>query len=197
MNPSTAQIQAWIVAAASQYGVDPSLALGVAQAESNFNPSAISSAGAIGVMQLEPATAAMLGVDPTDPQQNIQGGVRYLSMLLSEFGGDEVAALAAYNWGPTAVANALDQYGPTWLAMAPAETQNYVQRILGVSAASYEAMESGLTPAPAAVPAIAASDDDSDVEPAAPAAATSTAFSDALPWIALLAGGATIWAIAR
>jgi hypothetical protein len=161
-NPSTAQIQAWIVAAAAQYGVDSSLALGVAQQESGFNPDALSSAGAIGVMQLEPSTAIQLGVDPTDPQQNIYGGVHYLAMLLSEFGGDEVAALAAYNWGPGAVSNAQNEYGPTWLAMAPAETQNYVSRILGVSAASYEAMESPLAPAAAAVASTSTDAEDID-----------------------------------
>lgn len=148
-NPSTAQIQAWIAAAAAQYGVDPSLALAVAQQESGLNPNAMSQAGAIGVMQLEPSTAIMLGVDATDPQQNIYGGVHYLAELLAEFGGDEVAALAAYNWGPGAVSRAQSAYGPTWLAQAPAETQNYVQRILGVSAASYAAMASPLAPAAA------------------------------------------------
>ena len=205
-NPSTAQIQAWIAAAAAQYGVDPSLALAVAQQESGLNPNAMSQAGAIGVMQLMPSTAIMLGVDATDPQQNIYGGVHYLAELLAEFGGDEVAALAAYNWGPGAVSNAQNQYGPTWLAQAPAETQNYVQRILGVSAASYAAMASPLAPAtPAAASTAAASNLDLTQEdqallssmgisaPAAqPPAPTLANWLASVPlWMVLAAGGIT------
>lgn len=116
-------IQTTVEAAAAKYGVDPSLALAVAQQESGLNPNARSSAGAIGVMQLMPATAAQLGVDPNDPAQNIDGGVRYLSQLLSQFGGDTSLALAAYNAGPGAV----QKYG----GVPPyAETQNYVSSIL-------------------------------------------------------------------
>lgn len=120
---------------AVQYGVDPSLALGVAAAESNFNPNAVSSAGAIGVMQLEPGTAVGLGVNPYDVAQNIQGGVRYLAQQLARF-GDVVAALAAYDWGPGAVANAIATYGAGWLSHAPGETQNYVAKITGALSTS-------------------------------------------------------------
>lgn len=126
-----------VQAAAVQYGVDPNLALAVAQRESGLNPNATSSAGAQGVMQLMPATAASLGVtNPYDPTQNINAGVRYLASLLSQYGGDTTKALAAYNWGPGNLNNAIAAYGGNWLSAAPAETQNYVAAITGVTAES-------------------------------------------------------------
>lgn len=126
-----------VQAAAVQYGVDPGLALAVAQRESGLNPNATSSAGAQGVMQLMPATAASLGVsNPYDPTQNINAGVRYLASLISQYGGDTTKALAAYNWGPGNLNNAIAAYGGNWLSAAPAETQNYVAAITGVTAES-------------------------------------------------------------
>lgn len=123
-------IQDQITAAAQNYGVNPNLALAVANQESGFNESAVSSAGAIGVMQLMPATAAGLGVNPYDTTQNIDGGVRYLAQLLGQFGGDASKALAAYNWGPSNVSAAVASNGSNWLSSAPSETQNYVSSIL-------------------------------------------------------------------
>jgi soluble lytic murein transglycosylase-like protein len=126
-----------IVATAQQYGVDPALAIEVATAESGMNPNVgDSSAGAIGIFQLEPPTAAQLGVDPRDPLQNIDGGVRYLRQMLGKF-PDVGAALGAYDWGPGNVAGALAKYGAGWLVHAPSETQSYVAKILGNLSSQY------------------------------------------------------------
>lgn len=134
---SSSDIQNLIVATANQYGVDPSLALEVAIQESGLNPNAVSSAGAQGVFQLMPATAAQFGVtNPFDPTQNVPAGIQYLAQLIGMF-GDTSEALAAYNWGPTNVQNAITQYGTGWLSQAPAETQNYVQSILTAVGSEY------------------------------------------------------------
>jgi soluble lytic murein transglycosylase-like protein len=133
-------ISALVMQTAAAQGVDPNLALALARQESGLNQNVVSSAGAIGVMQLMPATAAQLAVDPTDVTQNIQGGITYLRQLLAQF-GDPTAAVAAYNCGPGCVRALQSKYGANWLAYAPAETQNYVRSILGVTAS--------LTPSPA------------------------------------------------
>jgi soluble lytic murein transglycosylase-like protein len=114
---------AQIDAAAARYGLDPALLKGLIRQESGFDPDARSGAGAVGLTQLMPATAASLGVDPTDPAQAIDGGARYLKQQLDRFGGDPAKALAAYNAGPGAVAKygGIPPYG---------ETQNYVTSVL-------------------------------------------------------------------
>lgn len=112
------------------YGVDPRLAFEVASRESRFNQAAVSSRGAIGVMQLMPGTAAELGVDPYDLEENIKGGVLYLRQQLARF-GDTAQALAAYNWGPGRVARAIASKGAAWLTAVPGETRAYVAGILG------------------------------------------------------------------
>jgi soluble lytic murein transglycosylase-like protein len=137
------QYDAQITAAATKYGIDPALLKGLIRQESNFDASARSGAGAQGLTQLMPATAASLGVDPADPAQAIDGGARYLKQQLDRFGGDASQALAAYNAGPGAVA----KYG----GIPPyAETQNYVQSVLAY-AAEYRG-EASATTATAALP---------------------------------------------
>jgi soluble lytic murein transglycosylase-like protein len=105
--------------------VRPDLVRAVIQAESAFDPFARSVKGAMGLMQLMPATARELGVtNPYDPAQNIRGGVTYLKSLLDQYSHNEELALAAYNAGPTAV----NRYG----AVPPyRETRNYIARIKG------------------------------------------------------------------
>jgi soluble lytic murein transglycosylase-like protein len=134
-----ANVATLIVQAAQKYGVPPNLALEVANQESGFDQSAKSPAGAIGVMQLMPATAAGLGVDPTDVSQNIQGGVQYLAQLLAQFGGDISKALAAYNWGPGNVSRSIAANGDSFLDAAPAETKNYVASITGALGTAWTA----------------------------------------------------------
>lgn len=112
-----------IMAAATKYKVDPALVAAVADAESNGNQEAVSSVGALGVMQLMPDTAASLGVDPGDRRQNIDGGAKYLRQLLDTFGGNEELAIAAYNAGPGAVKEAGNQV-PSYK-----ETINYVAKV--------------------------------------------------------------------
>ena len=113
---------------AQEEGVDPDLFMKLVQAESAFNPSARSPVGAIGLAQLMPATAAELGVDPNDPEQNLRGGARYLKQQMDAFGSPELA-LAAYNAGPGNVR----KYG----GVPPfEETQNYLSRILGEGGAA-------------------------------------------------------------
>ena len=126
-------VQDQITAAANSAGVPAWLALNIAQRESSFNNNAIGSAGEIGIFQLLPSTAAQLGVDPTDPTQNIAGGIAYLSQLLNEFGGDTQKAAAAFNCGPTCVANAITSAGSTgnWAAYIPSSTQAYVAGVTG------------------------------------------------------------------
>jgi soluble lytic murein transglycosylase-like protein len=108
-----------------RYEVDPDLARAVMRMESGGNPNAVSRAGAIGLMQLMPATAKGLGVDPKDPERNLEGGIKYLSQLADKYDGDHVKTLAAYNAGPSRV----DSYG----GVPPfPETQRYVKNVLAL-----------------------------------------------------------------
>lgn len=110
-------------AAARRHGVPEDLFLRLVQQESGWNPNAVSHKGATGLAQLMPDTARRLGVNPTDPHQNLEGGARYLRMMYDRF-GDWKLALAAYNAGPLAV-DKHDGIPPY------KETQSYVVAILG------------------------------------------------------------------
>ena len=128
--PAGTPYAAEITAAANRHGVDPALLAGLVEQESGFDPNAGSPAGAQGLTQLMPATAASLGVTNVhDPAQALEGGAKYLRQQLDRFGGDVARALAAYNAGPGAV----ERFG----GVPPyAETQEYVRRVLA-NAAEY------------------------------------------------------------
>jgi soluble lytic murein transglycosylase-like protein len=136
-----------IVAAAQRNGVDAAVLKGLIRQESGFDPSATSGAGAVGLAQLMPGTAAALGVsDPRDPAQSIDAAARYLRQQLDTFGGDISKALAAYNAGPGAV----QRFG----GVPPyPETEQYVQRVLGYADGYRGTAATALAPAdPATTP---------------------------------------------
>jgi len=117
---------------AANAGVDPALVAAVARTESGLDPAARSPAGAVGLMQLMPATATVLGVaDPYDPAANVRAGAAYLRELLGRFGGNVPAAVAAYNAGPGTV----ERYG----GVPPfEETRRYVARVMATLRAERE-----------------------------------------------------------
>ncbi|HYE37290.1 transglycosylase SLT domain-containing protein [Methylocaldum sp.] len=123
-NPNRKLVESWVSQIAPQYSIDPQLVLAVIQAESSFNPAALSPKNAQGLMQLIPATAERFGIkDIWNPVENIKGGTAYLHWLLRHFEGNVEWAVAAYNAGERTV----EQYH----GVPPyQETRNYVRRIL-------------------------------------------------------------------
>jgi soluble lytic murein transglycosylase-like protein len=114
-------IKAKVTKAAKDTKLDPKLFHAVVSTESNYNPSAVSPVGAVGLTQLMPKTAAGLGVNPGVVDENLKGGATYLQSLIKKYDGDVGKALAAYNAGPGRV----DKGGPL-----PQETQSYVAKIM-------------------------------------------------------------------
>lgn len=116
--------------ASAKYGVDANLIRAIIKAESNFNPNAVSSAGAMGLMQIMPANFKSLGItDPLSIEQNIEGGVRHIKQYLDRYNGNVEMALMAYNGGPgrmvsRGVTSVNDIY------KMPKETQNYVPKVM-------------------------------------------------------------------
>ncbi|HEY8210607.1 MAG TPA: lytic transglycosylase domain-containing protein [Myxococcaceae bacterium] len=130
-------------AAAIRYRVPVALVRAIVQAESNYDPTAVSPAGASGIMQLMPDTAREMFVkDIFDPKENIEGGTRYLRVLANMFGGDMVKMVAAYNAGPDAVAK--------WGGTVPpyAETQDYVRKVIALY---FQYKDQVAQPSPAAI----------------------------------------------
>jgi soluble lytic murein transglycosylase-like protein len=144
----SATVNALVDNIARRHNVEPSLVDSVIRVESNYNPNAVSSAGAIGLMQLIPSTAKRFGVSNTfHPAQNIEGGVRYLKYLMELYRGDERLALAAYNAGEGAVAK--------YKGIPPyPETQNYVYQVGKKLGQSREAEKKAKAAAPEAKPEI-------------------------------------------
>ncbi|QSA96014.1 transglycosylase SLT domain-containing protein [Methylococcus sp. EFPC2] len=124
-SPSRKAVEGLVNQIAPRYAIDPKLVMAVIQAESGFNPAAVSPKNAQGLMQLIPATAERFGVKDTwNPTENIRGGTAYLNWLMRHFGGNVVWVLAAYNAGEGAVEK--------HQGIPPIEeTQTYVKRILG------------------------------------------------------------------
>jgi len=130
MNPTQEQIEALIRLLAAAEGLDPEICIRQCKQESSFHPDAINhKSGAIGLFQLEPATAAQLGVDPRRWHENVFGGIKYDGRLFRTFGSTD-KMLAAYNWGPGHLTGLIEEHGALWRDHLPAETTEYLSIIL-------------------------------------------------------------------
>lgn len=124
--PNTADYHQIVHSKSAKYNVEPSLVKAVIKTESNWDAAVVSQKGAMGLMQLMPSTANDMDVrNPFNPEENIEGGIRYLRYLLNKFDGDITLALAAYNAGPKTV----EKFG----SIPPiSETQQYVKQVLSI-----------------------------------------------------------------
>ncbi len=115
-----------VLRAAKRHEVDPRLVFAIIASESRGDPEAVSPSGAIGLMQLMPTTADQLGVDPWKPEENIEGAVRYLALLLQQFGSVDLS-LVAYNAGPAFA----ERYRQGEVDLG-AETRSFIMRVAGL-----------------------------------------------------------------
>jgi hypothetical protein len=144
----SATVNELVASIARKHAIEPSLVDSVIRVESNYNPNAVSPKGAMGLMQLIPSTARRFGVNNTfHPEQNIEGGVKYLKYLMELYGGDERLALAAYNAGEGAVAR--------YKGIPPyPETQNYVFQVGKKLGQSRDAEKKAKTASPETKPEV-------------------------------------------
>ncbi|HEV2471319.1 MAG TPA: lytic transglycosylase domain-containing protein, partial [Chthonomonadales bacterium] len=118
---------------ATNAGISPTYFVRQINQESGFNPNAVSPAGAEGIAQFEPGTAAGLGIDPWNPVQSLQAAAHLMANYSSNYGGNYAMALAAYNGGPGTVTYAVNTCGASnWLNCLPYETRHYIYVIMGI-----------------------------------------------------------------
>ena len=117
--------------AAVKAGINPDFFIRQIETESHFNPNAASGAGAVGIAQFMPSTAASMGINPYDPTQALNAAARLMANLNAQYGGDYAKALAAYNAGSGNVESAVRAGGGNWKAYLPGETQSYISQIMG------------------------------------------------------------------
>src|SRR6266705_1933677 len=130
------QIQAHETAISQQdaiaAGIPPDYFVRQIEEESGFNPNSVSSAGAVGIAQFLPGTAAGLGINPWDPIQALRGAARLMANYAHQYGGDYAKALAAYNGGSGTLQYAVNNCGANWLNCLPGETRHYIYVIMGI-----------------------------------------------------------------
>jgi hypothetical protein len=129
--PGTRAYYIWYARqAATAVHINPDVFVRQIEVESDFNPSAVSRAGAIGIAQFMESTARAWGVDPYDPERSLNGAARLMAHLLSVYHNSYAQALGAYNAGEGAINAAIKRGGASWQAYIPLETQRYIQAIL-------------------------------------------------------------------
>ena len=113
-------------------GIPPDYFVRQIEQESGFNPNAVSPAGAVGIAQFLPGTAAGLGINPWDPIQALRGAATLMANFARQYGGDYAKALAAYNGGTGTVQSAVNNCGANWLNCLPGQTRHYIYIIMGI-----------------------------------------------------------------